>query len=121
VRRFAGRLGEGQRDDLVDHAGGKPGFLVLDPAFAAKLRDVVGLHLDPPAHSLALSVDKKSQIQALDRTQLGLPIKKVRVRPLGRHKGCVEHSRFSFVFSSSIALNRFASLTSRPQYLLFHL
>ena len=38
--------------------------LSQDPAFAAKLRDVVGLYLDPPAHSLVLSVDEKSQIQA---------------------------------------------------------
>src|SRR5271169_1066953 len=49
--------------------------LSQDPAFATKLRDVVGLYLDPPAHSLVLSVDEKSQIQALDRTQPGLPIK----------------------------------------------
>jgi hypothetical protein len=42
--------------------------LSQDPAFAAKLRDVVGLYLDPPAHSLVLSVDEKSQIRALDRT-----------------------------------------------------
>jgi hypothetical protein len=41
--------------------------LSRDPAVAAKLRDVVGLYLDPPAHSLVLSVDEKSQIQALDR------------------------------------------------------
>ena len=52
--------------------------LSTDPAFATKLRDVVGLYLDPPAHSLVLSVDEKSQIQALDRTQPGLPIKKGR-------------------------------------------
>jgi transposase len=52
--------------------------LSQDPAVAAKLRDVVGLYLDPPAHSLVLSVDEKSQIQALDRTQPGLPIKKCR-------------------------------------------
>ena len=39
--------------------------LSQDPAFAAKLRDVVGLYLDPPAHSLVLSVDEKSQIQSL--------------------------------------------------------
>ena len=52
--------------------------LSTNPAFAAKLRDVVGLYLDPPAHSLVLSVDEKSQIQALDRTQPGLPIKKGR-------------------------------------------
>ena len=52
--------------------------LSQDPAFAAKLHDVVGLYLDPPAHSLVLSVDEKSQIQALDRTQPGLPMKKGR-------------------------------------------
>ena len=52
--------------------------LSKDPAFAAKLRDVVGLYLEPPAHSLVLSVDEKSQIQALDRTQPGLPMKKGR-------------------------------------------
>jgi transposase len=46
-----------------------------DPAFAAKLRDVVGLYIDPPAHAVVLSVDEKSQIQALDRTQPGLPLK----------------------------------------------
>ena len=49
--------------------------LSRDPAFAAKLREIVGLYVDPPAHSLVLSVDEKSQIQALDRTQPGLPIK----------------------------------------------
>src|SRR5215469_3253428 len=52
--------------------------LSQDPAFAAKLRDVVGLYVDPPAHSLVFSVDEKSQIQALDRTQPGLPLKKSR-------------------------------------------
>ena len=52
--------------------------LSQDPAFAAKLRDVVGLYLDPPAHSLVLSVDEKSQIRALDRTQPRLPMKKGR-------------------------------------------
>jgi len=49
-----------------------------DPAFADKLRDVVGLYMDPPAHAVVLSVDEKSQIQALDRTQPGLPMKKGR-------------------------------------------
>ena len=39
--------------------------LSTDPAFAAKLRDVVGLYVDPPAHAVVLSVDEKSQIQAL--------------------------------------------------------
>ena len=47
-----------------------------DPEFAAKLQDIVGLYVDPPAHAVVLSVDEKSQIQALDRTQPGLPMKK---------------------------------------------
>jgi hypothetical protein len=42
-----------------------------DPRFVDKLRDVVGLYVDPPAHAIVLSVDEKSQIQALDRTQPG--------------------------------------------------
>ena len=49
--------------------------LSRDTQFAAKLRDIVGLYIDPPAHALVLSVDEKSQIQALERTQPGLPIK----------------------------------------------
>ena len=49
-----------------------------DPQFVARLRDVVGLYVDPPAHAIVLSVDEKSQIQALDRTQPGLPLKKGR-------------------------------------------
>lgn len=49
-----------------------------DPRFAAKVRDIVGLYVDPPAHAVVLSVDEKSQIQALDRTQPGLPMKKGR-------------------------------------------
>jgi len=49
-----------------------------DAKFADKLRDIVGLYVDPPAHAVVLSVDEKSQIQALDRTQPGLPIKKGR-------------------------------------------
>src|SRR5919202_1699589 len=49
-----------------------------DPQFVAKLRDIVGLYLDPPAHAVVLSVDEKGQIQALDRTQPGLPMKKGR-------------------------------------------
>jgi transposase len=53
-----------------------------DPDFVAKLRDVVGLYVDPPAHAIVLSVDEKSQIQALDRTQPGLPMKKGRAGTL---------------------------------------
>jgi hypothetical protein len=49
-----------------------------DPRFVDKLCDVVGLYVDPAAHAIVLSVDEKSQIQALDRTQPGLPLKKGR-------------------------------------------
>jgi transposase len=49
-----------------------------DPLFADKLEAIVGLYLNPPEHALVLSVDEKSQIQALDRTQPGLPLKKGR-------------------------------------------
>src|SRR6267378_7672064 len=49
-----------------------------DPLFAEKVADIVGLYLNPPEHALVLSVDEKSQVQALDRTQPGLPLKKGR-------------------------------------------
>lgn len=49
-----------------------------DPQFAEKLQDIVGLYLNPPEHALVLSLDEKSQIQALDRTQPGLPLKRGR-------------------------------------------
>ena len=49
-----------------------------DPDFVAKVEDIVGLYVDPPEKALVLSVDEKSQIQALDRTQPGLPLKKGR-------------------------------------------
>lgn len=49
-----------------------------DPAFAEKLHAMVGLSVAPPAHAVMLSIDEKSQIQALDRTQSGLPLKKGR-------------------------------------------
>lgn len=49
-----------------------------DPCFTEKLLDVVGLYLNPPEHALVLCADEKSQIQALDRTQPGLPLKRGR-------------------------------------------
>jgi transposase len=49
-----------------------------DPQFAEKLNAIVGLYLNPPEHALVLCVDEKSQIQALDRTQPGLPLKRGR-------------------------------------------
>jgi len=49
-----------------------------DPEFAQKLEAIVGLYLNPPEHAIVLCADEKSQIQALDRTQPGLPLKKGR-------------------------------------------
>lgn len=49
-----------------------------DPKFIEKLEDIVGLYMSPPEHALVLCVDEKSQVQALDRTQPGLPLKKGR-------------------------------------------
>jgi transposase len=49
-----------------------------DPLFIDKLQDIVGLYLDPPEHALVLCCDEKTQIQALDRTQPGLPLKRGR-------------------------------------------
>jgi transposase len=55
------------------------GFKVSrDPQFVEKLEDIVGLYLAPPEHALVLCCDEKSQVQALDRTQPGLPLKKGR-------------------------------------------
>lgn len=52
--------------------------LSRDPNFVAKVEEIVGLYLNPPDKALMLAVDEKSQIQALDRTQPGLPMKKGR-------------------------------------------
>jgi len=53
-----------------------------DPKFAEKVVDVVGLYMNPPERALVLCVDEKSQIQALDRTQPGLPLKKGRAQTM---------------------------------------
>jgi transposase len=56
--------------------------LSSDPRFVEKLSDVVGLYMNPPERALVLCVDEKSQIQALDRTQPGLPLKKGRAQTM---------------------------------------
>jgi transposase len=56
--------------------------LSRDPCFLEKLTDVVGLYMNPPEQAIVLCVDEKSQIQALDRTQPGLPLKKGRCRTM---------------------------------------
>jgi len=53
-----------------------------DPKFVEKLEDIVGLYLSPPEHALVLCCDEKSQVQALDRTQPGLPMKKGRAETM---------------------------------------
>ena len=53
-----------------------------DPKFAEKLQDIVGLYLHAPEHAIVLCCDEKSQVQALDRTQPGLPLKKGRARTM---------------------------------------
>ncbi|MCP5239344.1 MAG: IS630 family transposase [Zoogloeaceae bacterium] len=53
-----------------------------DPKFVEKLEDVVGLYMSPPEHALVLCCDEKSQVQALDRTQPGLPLKKGRAQTM---------------------------------------
>ena len=65
-----------------------------DPQFAAKLKEIVGLYVNPPNHAIVLSVDEKSQIQALDRTQPGLPMKKGRAGTITHDykSACERHS-----------------------------
>jgi hypothetical protein len=74
---------------IWSEAGLKPhltqGFKVSnDPMFEEKVADIAGLYLDPQDRAVVLCVDKKSQNQALDRTQPGLPLKRVaRLRRIG--------------------------------------
>ena len=56
--------------------------LSSDKRFEEKLEDIVGLYLSPPEHAIVLSCDEKGQIQALDRTQPGLPLKKGRCQTM---------------------------------------
>ena len=79
------RRGPGRRGLIARLAARKGGRGLVDsfkvsndPAFAEKVEDVVGLYLDPPDKAVVFSVDEKSQIQALDRSQPGLPMKKGR-------------------------------------------
>lgn len=53
-----------------------------EPKFVEKLEDIVGLYMSPPEHALVLCCDEKSQVQALDRTQPGLPLKKGRAQTM---------------------------------------
>jgi hypothetical protein len=68
--------------------------LSKNPEFTAKLHDAVGLYVDPPAHAIVLS-DEKSQIQTLDRTQPGLPLKKGRAGTMTHDSSATEPRRCS--------------------------
>lgn len=85
------------------------------PAFVEKLHDIVGLYVSPPAHAVVLSFDEKSQIQALDRTQPGLPMKKGRGATMAHaHKHAKvrawleRHPRWSFHFTPTPEARRFS-------------
>lgn len=82
TRLLAGAVGRtsGCVSDILRAQGLKPHLVRTytvsrDPAFAAKVTDVVGLFLDPPEHAIVLSVDEKTSIQALERTQRPLPLR----------------------------------------------
>jgi transposase len=84
-----------------------------DPRFAEKVEDIVGLYLNPPEHALVLSVDEKSQVQALDRTQPGLPLKKGRA-------GTITHdykrNGTTTLFAALNTLNGKVIATCMPQH-----
>jgi hypothetical protein len=71
--------------------------LSTDPLFVEKVRDICGLYLNPPDQALVLSVDEKSQIQALDRTQRLLPMRRPcsRLRPQRHRLPAAQHSSTS--------------------------
>jgi transposase len=89
TRRLAAKVGISDSSVLrIWRANGLKPHLVetfkvsRDPHFVEKLEDIVGLYLSPPEHALVLCCDEKSQVQALDRTQPGLPLKKGRAGTL---------------------------------------
>jgi transposase len=74
------QLTSGCVSDVLRRHGLKPHLVRTykvsrDPAFVAKVRDIVGLYLNPPEHAVVLSVDEKTSIQALERTQRPLPLR----------------------------------------------
>lgn len=89
TRKLAAKLGVSDTTVLkVWRANGLKPHLVesfkvsRDPKFIEKLEDIVGLYMSPPEHALVLCCDEKSQVQALDRTQPGLPLKKGRAETM---------------------------------------
>jgi transposase len=78
--------------------------LSTDPAFVAKVRDVVGLYISPPEHAVVLCVDEKSQIQALDRSQPRLPIRPG--QPARRSHDYKRHGTTSLFAALDVATGR---------------
>jgi transposase len=78
--------------------------LSTDPDFVAKVRDVVGLYVSPPAHAVVLCVDEKSQIQALDRSQPMLPMRPG--QPARRSHDYTRHGTTSLFAALDIATGR---------------
>jgi transposase len=84
-----------------------------DPQLEAKVRDVVGLYLDPPAHAIVLCVDEKSQIQALERTQ---PVRPVRLgRPERRTHDYRRHGTTTLFAALEVATGRVTDIC-RPRH-----
>ena len=92
-----------------------------DPEFVPKLRDIVGLYLDPPAHAVVPSVDEKSQIQALDRTQPGQPLKKGRAGTMTHelYEGCGVN-RFLEPCATNLANRTLHGIATFPRGASFH-
>ena len=84
-----------------------------DPRFVEKVEDIVGLYLDPPEHALVLSVDEKCQVQALDRTQPGLPLKKGRA---GTMTHDYKRNGTTTLFAALNTLNGKVIATCMPQH-----
>jgi len=84
-----------------------------DPLFAEKVADIVGLYLNPPEQALVLSVDEKSQVQALDRTQPGLPLKKGRA---GTMTHDYKRNGTTTLFAALNTLNGKVIATCMPQH-----
>ncbi len=87
--------------------------LSRDPRFAEKVEDIVGLYLNPPEHALVLSVDEKSQVQALDRTQPGLPLKRGRA---GTMTHDYKRNGTTTLFAALNTLNGKVIATCMPQH-----
>ena len=82
--------------------------------FEEKVTDIVGLYLDPPDRAVVLCVDEKSQIQALDRTQPGLPLKKGRAATMTRPAGYKRHGTTTLFAALDVKSGTMNDRNSRP-------